>query len=79
MNSHGIARRVAALESRTSGGFKAWHRVFQEVGQTEEEAIAAYEAENGPLGDYPNFIVRIICNVPAKGEPPASPRGQFLN
>ncbi|NYH96287.1 hypothetical protein [Novosphingobium marinum] len=51
--------RVEALE-RETGGFKAWHRIIVRLGQTEAEARAAYEAENGPLGDDECLIVRIF-------------------
>jgi hypothetical protein len=49
--------------------FKPWHRVMVDTGQTEEEAIAAYEAENGLLRDDCYFIVRVI--EPGSAPPPA--------
>lgn len=56
----GLSNRVAALETASGVGFRPYTRIIQEVGQTEEEAIASHEAKNGPLGDDPQLIIRII-------------------
>ena len=51
---------MAALESGNGDAFKPWHRIIVGDGQTEEEAIAAYEHEHGPLGNDPHFVIRFI-------------------
>lgn len=53
-----LTKRLSALETNNATAFRPWHRVFLEDGQTEEEAIAAYEAENGPVGDDACWIIR---------------------
>ena len=55
-----IDRRLKALEARTVGGFVPWVQIIQNVDQTEGEAIAAYEAENGPVGDSDKILWVII-------------------
>ena len=55
-----LGSRVAALESGNGDAFKPWHRIIVGDGQTEEEAIAAYEHEHGPLGNDPHFVIRFI-------------------
>ena len=66
-----IARRVQALEGGSSNlpawkdpNWKPWKRIIQREGQTQEEAVAAYEAENGPLGEDDCFIIRVIMPEP---------------
>lgn len=54
-----LERRVADLEARTSSGSVEWVRVIQDCGQTERQAIAAHEAEHGPIGDS-NIVLRVI-------------------
>lgn len=56
-----LSQRVADLESRMPGASERWVRVIQGVGQSEVEAIAAYEAESGPVGDS-NVILRIFAS-----------------
>ena len=53
-----LKRRVDLLE-KGGAGFKPYRQIIQEAGQTQEEAISAHEAENGPLGDVNLLIVRI--------------------
>ena len=53
-----LRQRVEALESRDPE-WRPWHHAIQHVGQTQEEAIAVYEAEHGPLGDD-NLILSVI-------------------
>lgn len=60
MAASGLKRRVNDLEARGSGRFKAWHRIIQHIGETQEQAIAKYQAEHGSLGDDPHFIVRVV-------------------
>ena len=61
-----LGRRVEALEAARHTGFRPWHRVLvnEDEGQTEAEAFAAFEAEHGPLGDDPCFIVRAVAWPP---------------
>lgn len=54
--------RVEALESRSTKP-QRWVRVFQESDQTEEQAIAAHEAENGPIGDANVILVHFVDPV----------------
>lgn len=54
-----LKSRVEALEQTTGGELKCWHRVHVDVGQPVDAAVAAYEAENGPIGDD-NVILRTI-------------------
>jgi hypothetical protein len=70
-----LRNRVQALEDPDGGkglpawkdpNYKPWHRIIQWEDQTEAEAVAAYEAENGPLGDD-NRILRVIITSPAHG------------
>lgn len=55
----GLNKRVAALEAAKTMP-KAWHRIIQHIEETQEQAIAKYQAKHGPLGDDPHFIVRVI-------------------
>lgn len=63
-----LRQRLEALEGGPSHGlkpwqdrnWKPWHRIIAAVGETEEQAIARYEAEHGPLGDDSCFIIRFI-------------------
>lgn len=66
-----LTRRLANLEARSSlGGILRWHRVCQREGQTEADAIAAYEAEHGPIGPGEGTILRRFVSSPfAAGEP----------
>ncbi|MCB0058115.1 MAG: hypothetical protein KDE63_11755 [Novosphingobium sp.] len=52
-----LTARVEALEHSIGSALRPWHRVAVDVGQTEEDAIAAYEAEHGPVGED-NVILR---------------------
>ena len=61
----GLSYRVAALEARAPD-LKPWHQVIQEVGQSQEEAIAAYEAEHGPVGDD-NILLAVVIE-PKEGQ-----------
>lgn len=55
--------RIEALESRSAKA-ERWVRVFQESDQTEEQAIAAYETENGSIGDANVFLIQFVDPVP---------------
>jgi alkylated DNA nucleotide flippase Atl1 len=67
-----IARRVSALEHAANPDvFKPWHRIMVDDGQTEEEAIAAYQAEHGPLGNDDCFVIRFFTGPVPDGSSPA--------
>lgn len=50
--------RLDALEAQMAPACQRWVRIFQHAGQTQEQAIAAYEAEHGPIGDA-SVILRV--------------------
>lgn len=56
-----LSQRVAGLESRMPEAAERRVRVLQDVGQSEDETIAAYEAANGPVGDC-NVILRAFTS-----------------
>jgi hypothetical protein len=65
-----LVRRLGALEQRmTPAGIKRWLCIFQYAGETKEQAVAAYEAENGGVTDSVGVILRVIVNT--LGPPPA--------
>lgn len=67
----GFKRRLAALEGKVRKVFKPWVRIIQEVGETREEAVAKWEADNGkPFDDEANNIIwRIIVAPKAEAAP----------
>lgn len=65
MAATGLKRRVEALENRTDGAFVPWVRVIQYEDQSEADAMAKHEAENGPIGDC-NRILRVIIRKPGR-------------
>jgi hypothetical protein len=68
-----LRRRVKDLEQRmTPGGIKRWVRIFQYEDQTQEQAVTAYEAQNGPIEDSMGVILRVIVDKP--GASPARAR-----
>ena len=57
--------RVEALEARTNvSALKHWHRILRYEGQNEAEAVAAYEAEHGPVGPDDGTVLRVIISKP---------------
>ncbi|MEO6151655.1 MAG: hypothetical protein ABIT09_07725 [Croceibacterium sp.] len=59
-----LEKRLEELERRmTPEPAKRWHRILQYEDQTQEQAVAAYEAQNGPIGDD-NTILRVIISKP---------------
>lgn len=72
-----LSSRIADLEKRLSPVLPpAWVRVFQYQGQTQGEALAAWEAEHGPVGDR-NVIMRVIIHKPFP--PEGRPRGGAMS
>lgn len=67
------ARRVSALEQFFDPpGFQPWHVVIVDDGQTEAQALAAYEAEHGPIGDASAFVVDFVKTGVSRHGPPGS-------
>lgn len=59
-----LAKRLSDLERRIDPAPpRQWVRIYQYEGQTQEQAIAAYEAENGPIEEK-GVILRVIINKP---------------
>ncbi|RIV75626.1 hypothetical protein [Pelagerythrobacter aerophilus] len=60
-----LKRRLDALDRAANPpAFKPWHRIILDEGQSEEDGIAAYEAEHGPLGEDSCFFIRFISPEP---------------
>ena len=52
-----LTQRVDALEqSSASVAVTRWHWVIQNLGETSEDALSRYEAENGPVGPTEGII-----------------------
>jgi hypothetical protein len=65
-----LKRRLVALEKKGRLKCKAlamWCRVYQYEDQTEDEALAAWEAEHGPLADK-NVVMRVIVRSPFQAQ-----------
>lgn len=58
-----LNRRLEALEAAIAPQPARWVRIFQDEGQSQDQAIAAHEAEHGPIDDA-NIILRVIINKP---------------
>ncbi len=56
----GLVQRVKVLEVADHAGFKPYVQIIQHLDQTEDEAIAAYEAEHGALDEQANILLVII-------------------
>ncbi|MBY8335903.1 hypothetical protein KYN89_02460 [Alteriqipengyuania sp. NZ-12B] len=57
-----LERRLADLENK-AGAFAPWVSIIQRAGQTEDQAVAAYEADHGPVGDS-NKILWVVVRKP---------------
>ena len=56
-----LSRRLEALEQGLGlGAFKPWHLIMCEDGQTQKEAIVAYEVEHGAIDEDGAFIIRFV-------------------
>lgn len=55
-----LRKRVDALETRAVGIAGAWHRIIQRADQSEDEAVAAYEAANGVIGSNEGTLLVVI-------------------
>lgn len=56
MRNHG--KRVEVLEAKQPKAAGRWHRVLQDVGQSEDDAINAYGPERIGIGD--SLLLRVI-------------------
>jgi hypothetical protein len=54
-----LDHRVSALEQQAQA-WKPWHRIIVKDGESDEDAIAAHEARNGPIGDGKRWLVILI-------------------
>ena len=63
MVTRSLARRTEELE-RQNCGAKKWHVIIRRADQTEEEAVAAYEADHGPIGPDDGSILYVIVRKP---------------
>ena len=61
-----LDRRIAVLEDAITPVAKPrWHRLSRYEGETHEQAVAAYEAEHGPIGNG-NVVMRVIIEKPGE-------------
>lgn len=58
-----LSKRLAALEQTNSSAMPRWHCLRRYEDETDAEAVAAYEAEHGPI-DSGNVIMRVIVSKP---------------
>ncbi|NNG59785.1 hypothetical protein [Sphingomonas paucimobilis] len=58
-----LGKRLAALEQAQPSAMPRWHCLRRYEDESEADAIAAYEAEHGPIGDG-NVIMRVIISKP---------------
>lgn len=60
-----LSKRIGALERARPSSMPRWHCIRHYEEESRDDAIAAYEAENGPIG-YDNVIMRVIITKPVK-------------
>lgn len=58
-----LGKRLAALEQAQLSAMPRWHCLRRYEDETDADAVAAYEAEHGPIGDG-NVIMRVIISKP---------------
>jgi hypothetical protein len=58
-----LGKRIVALEQLRPSSRPRWHSLCRYEGETDEQAVAAYESEHGPIGDG-NVIMRVIISKP---------------
>ncbi|MEE8612471.1 MAG: hypothetical protein V3V60_07830 [Sphingomonas aquatilis] len=58
-----LGRRLIALEQAHPSSMTRWHCLRRYEDKTDADAVAAYEAEHGPIGDG-NVIMRVIVSKP---------------
>jgi len=60
-----LSKRIAALEQSRPSATPQWHSMMRYENETDDQAVAAYEAKNGPIGDG-NVIMRVIISKPGQ-------------
>jgi hypothetical protein len=61
----GLSKRLVALEEAQPTPAPRWHCLRRYDDESEAEAIAAYEADNGPIGEG-NVIMHVIIRTPGE-------------
>lgn len=56
-----LGKRLAVLEQAQPTTMPRWHCLRRYEDETDADAVATYEAENGPVGDG-NVIMRVIVD-----------------
>ena len=60
-----LGQRLAALERAQPSAMPRWHCLRRYVNESQADAVAAYEAENGPI-EGGNTVMRVIINKPGR-------------
>lgn len=55
-----LNKRMSELELRNGAVSGRWHRVIQHIGQKFSDALAQYQACNGPVAECDSLIVRKV-------------------
>ncbi|WP_267386169.1 hypothetical protein [Sphingomonas sp. GC_Shp_3] len=58
-----LGKRLTALEHAQPSATPRWYCLRRYEDESEADAVAAYEAENGPIGDG-NVVMRVIVSKP---------------
>jgi hypothetical protein len=58
-----LSKRLTALEQAQPATKPRWHCLRRYEDESEADAVAAYEAENGPIGNG-NVVMRVIVSKP---------------
>lgn len=58
-----LGKRLTALEQALPTAKPRWHCLRRYEDESDADAVIAYEAENGPIGDG-NVIMRVIISKP---------------
>lgn len=64
-----LGKRIVALEQAQPSSSPRWHCLRRYENETDEQAVVAYEAEHGPIGDG-KVVMRVIFGKP--GERPVT-------
>lgn len=60
-----LSKRLVALEQAQPSASPRWHRLLRYENETDEQAVAVYEAEHGPIGDG-KVVMRVIISKPGE-------------
>lgn len=60
-----LGKRLFALEQSKTASKRQWHCLRRYEDESDADAITAYEATHGSIGDD-NIVMRIIVNKPGK-------------